>query len=73
MGDLEDGPLGLVLGHTVRGRVLRVLHLDVEDLEVVPDVVEAGGRLLGPRRVRADRGHGGDGSWSLVWLVGWRV
>lgn len=57
VGDLEDGPLRLVLRHVRRRRVLRVLHLDPEHLEVVPDVVEARRRLLAPRGVGADCGH----------------
>lgn len=57
VGDLEDGPLDLVLRHVGRRRVLRVLHLDREHLQVVPDVVEPRRRLLLPRRVRPDRWH----------------
>lgn len=55
--DLEHGPLRLVLGDVGRRRVLRVLHLDVEHLEVVPDVLETGRRFPLPRVVRAYGRH----------------
>lgn len=41
VGDLEDGPLGLVLRLAVGGRRLGVLHLVGKDEQVVLDVVEA--------------------------------
>lgn len=58
VGDLEDGPLRLVLRNVVRRRVLRVLHLDAEDLQVVADVVETRRRLFLPGRGAGSyRGH----------------
>lgn len=63
MRDLEYRPLRLVLRYVLRGGVLRVLHLDAEHFEVLSDVVEACWRLLAPRGVRADGGHG---SWTQI-------
>ena len=40
MGDLKDWPCRLRLSHIVRRRILRILHLDVKDLEVIAYVVE---------------------------------
>jgi len=56
VGDLKDGPLGLVLADIVRRGVLRILHLVAEDQQVVLDVAEPLRRGLALGRV-ADGRH----------------
>lgn len=60
MGNLEDGPEGLVALFALVGGVLGVFHLVAEFEEGVFDVVEAGGRGFAGAG-GADGGHVGRG------------
>lgn len=57
MVDLEDRPLRLMLGDVCGRGILGVLHLDIEDLEVVANVVEARWWLPLPGAMGADGRH----------------